>query len=127
MNHRIQHFPLQPTTIHPYTKPTKIKHEKSHFKSQFEEAKNSLSQLKISKHANHRMIERNIHISSFEWEQIANKVAEARNKGVNDSLVLLKNAAMIISAKNSTVVTVLDRNEAQQQIFTNIDGTIVME
>jgi len=61
------------------------------------------------------------------WEEIGRKVDEAKRKGVNDSLVLLKNAALIVSAKNSTVVTVMDRQEAGRQIFTNIDGTILMD
>ena len=61
------------------------------------------------------------------WQQISEKVIEAKKLGVKESLVLLDDAALIVSAKNQTVITAMDRNEATSQIFTNINGTIVMD
>ncbi len=84
------------------------------------------TRLKISKHASERLTERNISISEGEWQQITEKVFEAKDKGVNQPLVLLDQAALVVSAKNATVITALDRAEAKQQLFTNIDGTIVL-
>lgn len=84
------------------------------------------TELKVSKHANQRLEERNIHISDAEWQLVSDKVSEARSKGVNDSLVLMDQAALIVSAKNATVITAMDRAEAKNQLFTNIDGTIVL-
>ena len=83
-------------------------------------------ELKVSKHANQRLQERNIYISEAEWKIVSEKVSEARSKGVNDSLVLMDQAALIVSAKNSTVITAMNRTEAKDQLFTNIDGTIVL-
>ncbi|MFJ7933145.1 TIGR02530 family flagellar biosynthesis protein [Sporosarcina sp. NPDC096371] len=82
--------------------------------------------LKISKHAAERLTERNIHISEAEWAHVTNKVNEAKTKGIKESLVLMDQAALIVSAKNSTVITAMDRTEAKDQLFTNIDGTIVL-
>ena len=82
--------------------------------------------LNISKHAQNRMHERNIQISETEWKKIGEKLEEAKRMGVNESLVLLNNAALIASAKNQTVITALDRKEAGSQIFTNIKGTIII-
>ena len=84
------------------------------------------TELKISKHANQRLLERNIHISDAQWQLVSDKVSEARSKGVKDSLVLMEQAALIVSAKNATVITAMDRKEANNQLFTNIDGTIVL-
>jgi flagellar operon protein len=84
------------------------------------------TELKISKHASLRLNERNIHITDAEWQLVSEKVSEARSKGVNDSLVLMDQALLIVSAKNSTVITAMDRTEAKNQLFTNIDGTIVL-
>jgi len=39
---------------------------------------------------------------------------------------LMDQAALIVSAKNSTVITAMDRIEAKDQLFSNIDGTIVL-
>jgi len=82
--------------------------------------------LKISKHASERMLERNIQISGEEWQQVTDKVLEARLKGVNQPLVLMDQAALVVSAKNQTVITAMERKEAKNQLFTNIDGTIVL-
>ncbi|MGG0643660.1 TIGR02530 family flagellar biosynthesis protein [Sporosarcina gallistercoris] len=82
--------------------------------------------LKVSKHATERLTERNITISEAEWAHVTDKVNEAKAKGIRDSLVLLDQAALIVSAKNSTVITAMDRKEAKDQLFTNIDGTIIL-
>ncbi|MBQ0139893.1 MAG: flagellar protein [Kurthia sp.] len=83
-------------------------------------------QLKISKHATQRISQRNINISESEWQQIEEKLPLAKKKGLKDSLFLTKNAALIVNVKNSTVITAMDREEASQQVFTNIDGAIVL-
>lgn len=121
--HRIhfQHGQL----IHGQPKTKQAAEKKSaSFLEHFERAKNE--ELKISKHANERMSERNIQISDEEWEKITDKVMEARSKGVKQPLVLMDQAALIVSAKNGTVITAMKRDEAKEQLFTNIDGTIVL-
>ncbi|WP_318615549.1 TIGR02530 family flagellar biosynthesis protein [Sporosarcina sp. YIM B06819] len=82
--------------------------------------------LKISKHAAERLAERNIDISDAEWARVTDMVNEAKAKGIKESLVLMDQAALIVSARNSTVITAMDRTEAKDQLFTNIDGTIVL-
>lgn len=119
----IQHIPYHPP-IQPTGKQTSSKVSKQSFIDHLKQATGE--QLKISKHATERLNERNISISDREWQQITKKVFEAKDKGVKQPLVLLEQAALIVSAKNATVITALDRVEARQQLFTNIDGTIVL-
>lgn len=83
--------------------------------------------LTISKHAQERLTQRGIQITASRWEQISEKIREAKNMGVKDSLVLLDNAALIVSAKNETVITAMNRREAGTHIFTNINGTILLD
>ncbi|PSL51195.1 flagellar operon protein [Salsuginibacillus halophilus] len=83
--------------------------------------------LKVSKHAADRIADRGIDISDADWDRIHEKVSEAKDKGVTDSLVLTEDAALVVSAKNETVITAMNRAEAESQIFTNINGTIVLE
>lgn len=97
------------------------------FSLQLQSAIQTKSKLTISKHASDRLEQRGIEISQERWSRIEEKVKQARAKGVNDSLVLLSDAALIVSAKNNTVITAMGRQEAAEQIFTNINGTIVME
>lgn len=118
----IHRVPLQPFIRQ--TKQTSIKSQQS-FLTHLQEATKQ-QELKVSKHANERIVERNIAISEQEWQVVSDKVFEARQKGVNQPLVLMDQAALIVSAKNATVITAMDRTEAKQQLFTNIDGTIVL-
>ena len=120
----IQHVPIQPQSIQSKLKQIDLP-VKQKFRQQLHHATNNLP-LKISKHANERLLERNISISDQEWQKVRDKVVEARSKGVNQPLVLMDQAALIVSAKNSTIITAMDRTEAKEQIFTNIDGTIVL-
>ncbi|UJL47942.1 flagellar protein [Virgibacillus sp. NKC19-16] len=82
--------------------------------------------LKISKHAQQRMNERNIYLNESQWSAITEKMDEAKGKGVTDSLVLTNDAALLVSTKNNTIVTALNREEATSRIFTNINGAIVI-
>lgn len=115
-----------PTTHQPTSHFTKEVEKTNGFERHLQNALDRKNQLKVSKHATARLEERNIRMTDAEWMRIATKVDEAKKKGVNESLVLTSNAAMIISAKNNTVITAMNRKEATEQIFTNIDGTIIL-
>lgn len=81
----------------------------------------------ISKHAQQRMEQRNLHFDEATWDKLEGKLAEARTKGIKDSLVLLDNSALIVNASTNTVITAMKRTEAGDQIFSNINGAIIME
>ncbi|OCX61342.1 flagellar protein [Lysinibacillus sp. AR18-8] len=119
-------FSIHRVPLHPSIRtvqPKSINTQQS-FKAHLQEA--SRQELKVSKHAHERIMERKIDISEQEWQVVSDKVFEAHSKGVKQPLVLMDQAALIISAKNATVITAMDRTEAKQQLFTNIDGTIVL-
>ncbi|WP_370222780.1 TIGR02530 family flagellar biosynthesis protein [Cytobacillus sp.] len=97
------------------------------FSKHLQTALENNSTLIVSKHAEQRMNQRGIEITSDRWQQIENKIHEAKKMGVNESLVILKDAALVVSAKNNTVITAMDRQEAGAQIFTNINGTIILD
>jgi flagellar operon protein len=82
--------------------------------------------LKISKHAQQRLMDRGIKVSGDVWNEIHFKVKEAKQKGVQDSLVLTNEAAFVVSVKNEIVITAMDREEAASQLFTNINGAIII-
>lgn len=97
------------------------------FTNELHQAIGKTDHLKISKHAKTRMEQRNIEISQAKWEQIEKKISEAKTKGIKEPLVLLNNAALVVSANNNTVITMMERKEANGQIFNNIDGTIIVD
>jgi flagellar operon protein len=129
----MNYFHYRPVTSQPlipgeYKNAPKISQGKqSSFAAELQSVMDTSGRLTISKHAMERLEQRGIQINESRWNQIFEKVKEAKKMGVKDSLVLLENAALIVSAKNETVITAMDRKEATTQIFTNINGTIVMD
>ncbi|MCM2674734.1 TIGR02530 family flagellar biosynthesis protein [Alkalicoccobacillus plakortidis] len=84
-------------------------------------------QLTISKHANERLTQRGIQMNQAEWNTIHEKLKEAGKKGITDALVVTKSAALVANTKNQTIITALNRQEASSHIFTNINGTILLD
>lgn len=82
--------------------------------------------LKFSAHATQRLAERGISLSPEKMGKINNALDQAAAKGVQDSLILTEDAALIVSVKNRTVVTALDRNSLSGNVFTNIDGAVIV-
>ena len=81
--------------------------------------------LKFSKHASNRLADRNIELTVDQMERLAEGAQKAGVKGIRDSLVMVDNLAFIVNVPNSTVVTAMDRNQADENIFTNIDGAVI--
>jgi flagellar operon protein len=82
--------------------------------------------LKFSNHAVERMQTRGISFNKADMERLNDAVSRAASKGSKDTLVLMNDSALIVSVKNKTVVTVMDKNALKENVFTNIDSTIVM-
>src|SRR5690625_1000321 len=96
-------------------------------KEKFVNMLTNATKVKVSKHAQQRLAERNIYISEEQWQEIGRKMNEAKVKGITDALVVTDETTLIVSTKNNTVVTALLSEEANNQIFTNINGAIVMQ
>ncbi|MBA2174107.1 flagellar protein [Halobacillus locisalis] len=116
--------------VHQLHQPLPTKSPTKHTKTNdisFRDALQEATQLKVSKHASERLKERNISIDDKQWSDISAKMTEAKRKGVTDSLVITDQAALVVSTKNHTVVTALAKDEASSKVFTNINGTILMD
>jgi flagellar operon protein len=82
--------------------------------------------VRFSKHAAERLESRNISLSDEQSERLENGVKKASDKGIRESLVLVDSLAFIVNVPNKTVVTAMDQTETQSNIFTNIDGAVIM-
>lgn len=82
--------------------------------------------IKFSNHAIERMKTRGISFNAEDIGRLNEAVSKAAAKGSKDSLVLMNDSALIVSVKNNTVVTVMDKAALKENVFTNIDSTIVM-
>jgi flagellar operon protein len=82
--------------------------------------------LKFSAHATQRLNERKIRMDQATMGKVNDAVDKAAAKGVEDTLVLTPDAALIVSVKNRTVITAMDRGSLNGNVFTNIDGAVII-
>lgn len=83
------------------------------------------AEIKFSAHAIKRITTRNIPQDSNVMQKLTNAVERAKTKGANECLVIMDNMAYIVSVKNKTVVTVVNKDELKEKIFTNIDSVVI--
>jgi flagellar operon protein len=80
--------------------------------------------LQFSNHALERMSKRNIHFTPEQITKIEQAMQKASQKGAKEALLLTDESALIVSLKDSKVVTVMDREMLKENVFTNIDSTV---
>ena len=81
--------------------------------------------LKFSKHANERLENRSIALSEDQLNRLNKGIGQARGKQIQESLVMMDNLAFIVNVKNNVVVTAMEQGESGQ-VFTNIDGAVIV-
>lgn len=79
----------------------------------------------FSKHANERIIERNIDVSPDVTEKLNEAAEQAKDKGLKNVLVMIDNQAFIISTMQNKVITAINSQDLKENIFTNIDGAVI--
>lgn len=82
--------------------------------------------VKFSNHAQERLRARNISFSAEQLQQLEGAVNSVAQKGGKDSLVMMGDAALVVSVKNRTVVTAMDRAQMKGNVFTNIDSAVII-
>lgn len=98
-------------------------------KKSFQEVLNNIGQdkeVKFSKHAMDRLKSRNIQLSNNEIQKIGGAITKANNKGIKEALILMDNTAFIASIKNKTIITAATGEQLKENIFTNIDGAVII-
>lgn len=81
--------------------------------------------VKFSKHANERLESRNINLSTEQMTRLNEGISKARDKSINESLVMMDDLAFIVNIKNNIVVTALESKD-ESNVFTNIDGAVIV-
>lgn len=94
-------------------------------KSSFQEIfAKELESVKFSAHAQSRLNSREIDLSDNEIARLESAVSQAQQKGGNESLVLMDEKAFIVSVPNRTVITVVNKNNLDSNVITNIDSAV---
>ncbi len=82
--------------------------------------------LKVSSHAETRLQSRKIELGKPEWDRVMAGVDRAEAKGSKESLVMVDDVALVVSVKNRTVITAVDKDHLKENVFTNIDSAVIV-
>lgn len=104
----------------------KVKSQIKSNKDSFEKVLNSTENLKFSNHAMKKIDDRKISIDNDDVLKITDAINQAKGKGVEQALILMDNKAFIVSIKNNTIITGINTEQLKNNIFTNIDGTVII-
>lgn len=80
----------------------------------------------FSKHAMARAEERGIEVTDTLMGQLADSVERASAKGATNILAFDATRAFIINVPHGRVITTMSQEEMQENIFTNIDGAVLL-
>ena len=83
--------------------------------------------VRFSQHAQERLQSRGIKLSENDLQKLETAMNNVAVKGGRDSLIMLGDSAFVVSVKNRTVVTALDRETMQGNVFTNIDSAVMLK
>ena len=84
------------------------------------------SEIRFSKHASNRLADRNLTLSENQLSRLSEGLRRAGEKGIKESLVMVDQLAFIVNVPNNTVITAMDQAQAKENIFTNIDGAVIV-
>ena len=81
----------------------------------------------FSKHAMSRAEERGIEVTPALMSQLAGSVEKAQAKGATNILAFDTARAFIINVPHGRVITTMSQEEMEENIFTNIDGAVLLK
>jgi len=86
----------------------------------------STVEVKFSKHAANRLADRGLSLTENQIDRLNEGTSKASAKGIKESLVIVDQMAFIVNIPNNTVVTAMNQREASENVFTNIDGAVII-
>ena len=80
----------------------------------------------FSKHAIARAEERGIQVDDDLMSQLSSSIEKAQAKGATNILAFDAQRAFIINVPHGRVITTMSQEEMKENIFTNIDGAVLL-
>lgn len=82
--------------------------------------------IRFTKHADARLMQRNIRLTDEQMTRLEEGIRKASDKGIKESLVLVDDLAFIVNTDKKMVITAIDQNSSEDNIYTNIDGAVII-
>ena len=83
-------------------------------------------QIRFTKHADARLTQRDIRLTDEQMTRLEEGTKKASDKGIKESLVLVDDLAFIVNTDKKMVITAIDQNSSEDNIYTNIDGAVII-
>jgi flagellar operon protein len=83
------------------------------------------SRVQFSRHALQRLERRGIQLDQATLARLSEGVGRAAQKGARESVVFVDGTAFVVSVRNNTVITAVDREHMREHVFTNIDSAVI--
>ena len=81
--------------------------------------------VQFSGHAIQRVQRRGIEVGESQLARLKEGVDRAAGKGARESVVFVDSTAFVVSVRNRTVITAVDRDHMKDHVFTNIDSAVI--
>ena len=82
--------------------------------------------IRFTKHADARLMQRNIRLTDEQMTRLEEGTRKASDKGIKESLVLVDDLAFIVNTDKKMIITAIDQNSSEDNIYTNIDGAVII-
>ncbi len=83
------------------------------------------AKVEFSGHALQRVQRRGIELTDSTVKRLEDGVARAAGKGARESVVFVDGTAFVVSVRNRTVITAVDKEHMREHVFTNIDSAVI--
>lgn len=80
----------------------------------------------FSAHAAERLMQRGLVLDANDLQKISDGIDRAAEKGAKESLLVLRDLAMVVSVENRTVITALQGENVKENVFTQIDSAVLL-
>ena len=100
--------------------------EKDSFQSILTDMLRKNSEVNFSKHAVKRAVDHNIELTDESLSRLNEGVKMASQKNLEEPLILVGSTAFLVNIPNNTVITAVDSSDMKGNVFTNIDGTVII-
>lgn len=107
-------------------KQTTANQAKSSFEQLLQAKLQENESLQFSKHSKERIAQRGIEVTEDLLGRMNEAASSAKQKGAKDVVMIDQQAVFIVSIPNNTVITAMNGNEMKQNIFTKIDGAVLL-
>ena len=81
--------------------------------------------LEFSAHAQTRLLQSQIRLTSHQMDRVKRGVGQAALKGAKDSLILVDNMALLVNIPKNIVITAIDGARMHDNVFTQIDSAVI--